>query len=314
MATKYRVYNELSEEEKAQITTEKQWRKRGYYPVENEGELMYCNHSWSKAVYFRADQVRRMSETEFALIRAERSAKGTAKRAKKRAVALAEQEAQRKRENLNIYQQKCAAICATVPKRPTNLKLVFDLETTGLNFVEDEILEAAITTVDGEVLFESRFKPAYTKEWPGAQRVNGISPEDVEDAPGIIDKIGEMAALLQNAETVIAYNGKQFDIPFLGKYGIKLRPDAVIDDPMLYGAVVYGELRGEGGDVSYKWKKLAVLADYLGYKGANWHDAAADCIATAYVWRRLQEPDMIEKYNENLAKLDEVSEETDTSL
>ena len=69
MATKYRVYNELSEEEKAQITTEKQWRKRGYCPVENEGELIYCNRSWSKAVYFRADQVRRMSEMELALIR-----------------------------------------------------------------------------------------------------------------------------------------------------------------------------------------------------------------------------------------------------
>lgn len=314
MATKYRVYNELSEDEKAQIATEKQWHKRGYCPVENEGELMYCNRSWSKAVYFRADQVRRMSETELALIRAERSAKDAAKRAKERAVALAEQEAQRKRENLNIYRQKCAAICAAVSKRPTNLKLVFDLETTGLNFAEDEILEAAITTVDGEVLFESRFKPAYTKEWSGAQRVNGISPEDVEDAPGIIDKIGEMAALLQNAETVIAYNGKQFDIPFLERYGIRLRPDAVIDDPMLYGAVVYGELRGEGEDVNYKWKKLAVLADYLGYKGANWHSAAADCIATAYVWRQLQESDMIEKYNENLAKLDEVSEETDTSF
>lgn len=52
MTTKYRVYNELSEEVKAQITTEKQWRKRGYCPVENEGELMYCNRSWSKAVYF----------------------------------------------------------------------------------------------------------------------------------------------------------------------------------------------------------------------------------------------------------------------
>ena len=43
---------------------------------------MYCNRSWSKAVYFRADQVRRMSETELALIRAERSAKDAAKRAK----------------------------------------------------------------------------------------------------------------------------------------------------------------------------------------------------------------------------------------
>ena len=39
MATKYRVYNELSEDEKAQIATEKQWRKRGYCPVENEGDV-----------------------------------------------------------------------------------------------------------------------------------------------------------------------------------------------------------------------------------------------------------------------------------
>ena len=69
MATKYRVYNELSEDEKAQIATEKQWSKRGYCPVENEGELMYCNRTWSKAAYFRADQVRRMSEMELALIR-----------------------------------------------------------------------------------------------------------------------------------------------------------------------------------------------------------------------------------------------------
>lgn len=69
MATKYRVYNELSEDEKAQIATEKQWSKRGYCLVENEGELMYCNRTWSKAVYFRADQVRRMSEMELTLIR-----------------------------------------------------------------------------------------------------------------------------------------------------------------------------------------------------------------------------------------------------
>ena len=30
---------------------------------------MYCNRTWSKAVYFRANQVRRMSEMELALIR-----------------------------------------------------------------------------------------------------------------------------------------------------------------------------------------------------------------------------------------------------
>ena len=68
----------------------------------------------------------------------------------------------------------------------------------GLNPAEDEILEAAIVTTDGDILFESRFKPACVTEWPKAHNVNGISPEMVADAPGIIDKIGEMAALLQN--------------------------------------------------------------------------------------------------------------------
>ncbi|MGO5328505.1 3'-5' exonuclease [Oscillospiraceae bacterium LCP21S3_A1] len=193
-------------------------------------------------------------------------------------------------------------------KEPTDLKLVFDLETTGLNSDKDEILEAAIVTTDGEILFESRFKPVCVTEWPGAQNVNGISPEMVADAPGIIDKIGEMAALLQNAETIIGYNGKHFDIPFLGKYGIKFRPDAVIDDPMLYGAVVYGELRGEGENTSYKWQKLSVLAEHFGYKDAGWHNAAADCIATAYVWHKLQEPEMVERYNANLARLNEIFE------
>ena len=45
----------------------------------------------------------------------------------------------------------------------------------------------------------------------------------VADAPRIIDKIGEMAALLQNTETIIGYNGKHFDIPFLERYGIRFR-------------------------------------------------------------------------------------------
>ena len=64
------------------------------------------------------------------------------------------------KHELDAYRKQCADICAAVPKNPTNLKLVFDLETTGLNPAEDEILEAAIVTTDGDILFESRFKPA----------------------------------------------------------------------------------------------------------------------------------------------------------
>ena len=45
---------------------------------------------------------------------------------------------------LDAYRKQCADICAVVPKNPTNLKLVFDLETTGLNPAEDEILLSLI--------------------------------------------------------------------------------------------------------------------------------------------------------------------------
>ena len=140
---------------------------------------------------------------------------------------------------LDAYRKQCAGICAAVPKNPTNLKLVFDLETTGLNPAEDEILEAAIVTTDGDILFESRFKPACVTEWPKAQNVNGISPEMVADAPGIIDKIGEMAALLQNAETIIGYNGKHLDIPFLEFYGIRFRKQQKCLLPVHTGSIPF---------------------------------------------------------------------------
>lgn len=64
-----RVYNELRRRKKPKSPRRSNGRKRGYCPIENEGKLMYCNRSWSKAVYFRANQVRRMSEMELALIR-----------------------------------------------------------------------------------------------------------------------------------------------------------------------------------------------------------------------------------------------------
>ncbi|MFR0936545.1 MAG: hypothetical protein ACLSF4_03330 [Hominenteromicrobium sp.] len=42
---------------------------------------------------------------------------------------------------LDAYRKQCADICAAVPKNPTNLKLVFDLETTGLTPLEMKYLK-----------------------------------------------------------------------------------------------------------------------------------------------------------------------------
>ena len=60
-------------------------------------------------------------------------------------------------------------------------RVYLDTETTGLHPEEgDEILSLTIVDANGRLLFDERFKPKYKKEWPEAQAVNHISPDDVE--------------------------------------------------------------------------------------------------------------------------------------
>ena len=60
-------------------------------------------------------------------------------------------------------------------------RVYLDTETTGLHPEEgDEILSLTIVDANGRLLFDERFKPKHKKEWPEAQAVNHISPDDVE--------------------------------------------------------------------------------------------------------------------------------------
>ena len=64
------------------------------------------------------------------------------------------------------------------------MRTVFlDLETTGLDPRADEIVEIGILDEDGQVLLDTLVRPVRHRSWPGAQRVDGIAPADVQDAP-----------------------------------------------------------------------------------------------------------------------------------
>jgi len=73
-------------------------------------------------------------------------------------------------------------------------RVYLDTETTGLHPEEgDEILSLTIVDANGRLLFDERFKPKHKKEWPEAQAVNHISPDDVEHLTTIdayMDQIG----------------------------------------------------------------------------------------------------------------------------
>ncbi len=166
--------------------------------------------------------------------------------------------------------------------------IILDTETTGLYTYDNEILQLSIIDLDEDVLFDSYFKPEYHSSWRDAQRINGISPEKVQDAPRFIDKMHEITAIIQAAKTIIVYNAG-FDLPFLSVSGIDFNKDTKVVDVMLDFAKVYGEWNDYYE--SYKWQKLTTAAAYYHYdwsKGGA-HDALADCYATRHVYQKMQQ-------------------------
>ena len=170
-------------------------------------------------------------------------------------------------------------------------RIVIDTETTGLDPEKDELLQLSIIDDEGNVLFNSLFRPERTHTWDAAQAVNGITPEMVMDAPNIADKKDEISRIVEQAEAIVGYN-TMFDIIFLTNNDIHLPADHSFDvvDVMRDFAPIYGEWSEKKRD--YKWQKLTKAAEYYGYdweshpEGA--HNSLGDCYATLHVYKSIK--------------------------
>lgn len=165
------------------------------------------------------------------------------------------------------------------------MKTVFlDLETTGLNPEEDEIVEVGILGADGVPLVDSLVRPTQHESWPKAEALHGISPAAVQDAPPLVDLRPRIVEAVTGAQVVI-YNAP-FDSGFLVA---ELAPAAEIRCAMREFAEVYGEWSEE--HQTWRWQRLHVAAAYVGFEwpGAA-HRAIHDCAATRAVWRYLVDP------------------------
>jgi DNA polymerase-3 subunit epsilon len=111
-----------------------------------------------------------------------------------------------------------------------------DLETTGLLPSEDEIVEIGILDEQGQPLLDTLVRPIRHTSWPEAERINGISREDVASAPILSDLRSQIIEAVTGNRVVI-YNAA-FDSAFLAS---ELRTAAEIECAMLAFAEVYGE-------------------------------------------------------------------------
>lgn len=84
--------------------------------------------------------------------------------------------------------------------------IVIDTESTGVHPNSDEILQVSIIDGSGRVLFNKYIKPSHTKSWPGAQRVNHISPQKVSRCKTIDTYVPKIQKIIDSADFIVGYN------------------------------------------------------------------------------------------------------------
>ena len=169
--------------------------------------------------------------------------------------------------------------------------VVIDFETTGTNYNSnspemDEILSVSIINQDGEVLLHTLCNTERKKSWYGAQRVHGISPQDVQGYPTFSQILPKVLEILSSARFVIAYN-IIFEKNFVESYIKRTNPMDLVNyrinwamdkDPMHMYANYIG---------SRRWVKLEDAARSYGYN-FNAHDSLEDVKATLFLYNQLK--------------------------
>jgi len=163
-----------------------------------------------------------------------------------------------------------------------NKKIIaLDLETTGINPYEDEILQFSIIDDKLNTLFSDYIKPVRHTSWEGAMRVNGITPQMVNNKPTLLERRQELINILDSADIVIGYNSDRFDFPMLEKeLGYKIKAQKV-DVMKLFQKefALYSKIP----------MKLVVACAFFGIDIENAHDALADTIGTMKLFLRMTE-------------------------
>lgn len=115
----------------------------------------------------------------------------------------------------------------------SKIMIAFDVETTGKNPDTDQIVEISMCLYEAgnEETFHRLLRPDIPIT-PGAQRVHGISMEDVKDAPAFREVADEIFAFLDKAEVIVGYNVR-FDIRFVEKEFSRIGREVRLDEKLV---------------------------------------------------------------------------------
>lgn len=151
--------------------------------------------------------------------------------------------------------------------------VVFDLETTGVNVIKDDIIEiSAVKVLGGKVTdtFSTLVNPGRPIPYYATQ-VNGITDEMVEDAPDIREALADFLTFAGDA-VLVGHNIQSFDLNFVsnaaeGHLGKTVENDYI--DTLHMARSCLPELSHH---------KLVDVASYFHISAEGAHRALCDCI------------------------------------
>lgn len=158
----------------------------------------------------------------------------------------------------------------------------FDIETTGLNVKNDEIIEiAAIRIENGKVtaIFEQLIQPENPILFDIAD-LTGITNDMVADAPTIQEVMPDFLSFIQNS-LLVGHNIAKFDLPFCQRVALETCGSDITNRYIDTMALAHKALRLN----SYK---LVQVAEALGIIPDRAHRALADCETTQRCFEALQ--------------------------
>lgn len=169
---------------------------------------------------------------------------------------------------------------AIINAKPWSLEdefVVFDIETTGLNCSNDEIIEiGAVKIKNFNIIdtFSSLIKPNRDIS-DEITNLTGITKEMLDDKPSIEKVLPDFLNFVGDCP-VVAHNAK-FDTSFIKHYSkkLKLNFDNTIIDTLLLSRWLLTDL---------KKHKLNIVAQHLGISLENHHRAVDDATATAHIF------------------------------
>ncbi len=161
--------------------------------------------------------------------------------------------------------------------------VLFDLETTGISWEKDEVVEiSAVKVKDGKIIdeYSTLVNPGMPIPYY-ASEVNGITDDMVADSPAFDEALGEFLEFAGDA-VLVGHNIHAFDLKFMQKssrkyYGKLIGNDYI--DTLMLARLYLPEM---------KHHTLSDLAEHYGISTAGAHRALADCKMNQQVFENLK--------------------------